>query len=233
MHASRSILWLALAVATPALAQQSLSKISDDISTQAGQQYGALSSVSGDVRVAANVQAKGVHTVSGDIRIDAGATVGAVANTSGNIVAAEHVKLDDVKTVSGNITLGRQAQVSGGVASVSGNIFADRGTRIAGDIDSVSGSIGLVQTEVGGDITFASSDLTVGVDSHVKGRVHLKKPSFSHLDHPPRIVIGPNAVVDGPMDFELPVQLYVHSSARTGKITGATPVAFSSAMPPK
>ncbi|MDG2525147.1 hypothetical protein P6166_07240 [Stenotrophomonas sp. HITSZ_GD] len=233
MHASRSILWLALAVATPALAQQNLSKVSGDITTQAGQQYGALSSVSGDVHVAGNVQAAGVHTVSGDIRIDSGATIGNVGNTSGNIKAADNVKLADLKTVSGNIQLGREVQVNGDVATVSGDIFTDRGTHITGAINSVSGSIGLVQTVVDGGITFASSDLTVGVDSHVKGRIYLKKPNFSHLDHPPRIVIGPQVVVDGPLDFELPVQLYVHSSAKTGKITGATPIAFSSATPPK
>lgn len=233
MHASRSILWLALVVSTPALAQQSLSKISDDIQTQAGQQYGSLSSVSGDVHVAGNVQAKGVRTVSGDITIDSGATVGSVANTSGNIQVGNNAKLAGVKSVSGNIRLGTDAQVGGDVAAVSGNIFADRGTHITGDIASVSGSIGLVQTQLDGGITFATSDLTVGVGSHVKGRIYLKKPTFSHLDHPPRIVIGPNAVVDGDLDFELPVQLYVHSSAKTGKITGATPIPFSSATPPK
>lgn len=233
MRLSRSILWLALVATTPALAQQSLSKISDDIQTQAGQQYGSLSSVSGNVHVAGNVQAKGVHTVSGDIVIDAGATVGDVANTSGNIKAGDNVKMGDTKSVSGNIRLGSGAQVSGDIAAVSGNIFADRGTHITGDIASVSGSIGLVQTELDGGITFATSDLTVGVGSHVKGRIYLKKPTFSHLDHPPRIVIGPNAVVDGDLDFELPVQLYVHSSAKTGKITGATPIPFSSATPPK
>jgi predicted acyltransferase (DUF342 family) len=233
MRVPHSLLWLALIAATPAFAQQNLSKISDDIQTQAGQQYGSLSSVSGDVHVAGNVQAKGVHTVSGDISIDAGATVGDVANTSGNITVADNAKLAEVKSVSGNIKLGRNAQVGGGIASVSGDIFTDRGSHITGDIASVSGSIGLVQTELEGDITFATSDLTVGVGSHVKGRIHLKKPNFSHLDHPPRIVIGPNAVVDGPLDFELPVELYVHTSAKTGKITGATPVAFSTATPSK
>jgi hypothetical protein len=48
----------------------------------------------------------------------------------------------------------------------------------------------------------------------------------------PRVVIGPNAVVDGPLVFERKVTLYVHSSARTGPITGATAVRYSGALPP-
>jgi len=233
MHVSRSILWLALAVALPASAQQSLSKVSGDVQTEAGQQYGSLATVSGDIHVAGKVQAKSVHTVSGDITVDADATVGNVATTSGELKVADNGRTGALKGVSGNVTLGHKVVVDGDVTSVSGNIFADRGSRITGNLTSVSGAIGLVQTELGGSIKFVSGDVTVGVGSHVMGGVYLDKPQYSKQDHPPRIVIGPNAVVDGPLDFELPVQLYVHSTAKTGTITGATPIAFSTPTPPK
>jgi len=233
MHVSRSLLWLALVAATPALAQQSVSKISGDVQTQAGQQYGSLATVSGDIHVAGKVQAKSVHSVSGDITVDTDATVGDVATTSGELRIAESGKTGGLKSVSGSLALGRNVVVDGDVTSVSGNIFTDRGSRIAGDVTSVSGTIALVQTEVGGGIHFVSNDVTVGIGSHVKGGISLRKPQFSSQDRPPRVVIGPNAVVDGPLDFELPVQLYVHSSAKTGKITGATPIAFSTPTPPK
>jgi hypothetical protein len=49
----------------------------------------------------------------------------------------------------------------------------------------------------------------------------------------PRIVIGPNAVVDGPLIFEREVTLYVHNTARTGKITGATAVRYDGARAPQ
>jgi hypothetical protein len=49
---------------------------------------------------------------------------------------------------------------------------------------------------------------------------------------PPRIVIGPNAVVEGALVFEREVTLYVHDSARIGKVTGATAVRFSTPTPP-
>lgn len=233
MRVTRSILWLALIAATPAFAQQNLSKVSDDVHTEAGQQYGSLATVSGDIHVAGKVQAKGVHSVSGDISIDTGATVADVATTSGDLKVADNAKTGALKSVSGNLTLGRDVVVGGDVTSVSGNIFANRGSKIGGDITSVSGSVGLVQTQVEGSIHFVSSDITVGVGSHVWSVVQQKKAKYGRLDRPPRIVIGPNAVVDGALEFQLPVQLYVHSTAKTGPISGATPIAFSTPTPPK
>lgn len=233
MRASRSLLWLALLAAAPALAQQDQNKISGDVQTQPGQKYGGLNTVSGDVRVARGVEAGGVHSVSGDITVEAGAKIGNAATTSGNLTVADDSQTGGLKSVSGNIALGRKVVVDGDLASVSGNLFADHGSRIGGDVSTVSGDVGLVQTEVDGDITFVSSDVTVGVGSHVKGRLHLKKPTYSNLKRPPRVVVGPNAVIDGPLDFELPVTLYVHSSAKVGAITGATPIAFSTPRSPK
>jgi len=233
MKATRTLLWLALAVASPAFAEQGISKISDDVQTTAGQRYGSLSTVSGNIHVVRDVQAGGVHTVSGDITIDAGASVGEVANTSGEVTLGDKATAHALKTVSGNLRLGRGVQVDGDATTVSGEIFADHGSRISGDVTAVSGAIGLVQTEVGGRINFVSANVTVGVGSHVKGGIRLAKPTFGKQNHPPRVVIGPDAVVDGPLDFELPVKLYVHSSAKVGPITGATPIAFSTPTPPK
>jgi hypothetical protein len=46
-------------------------------------------------------------------------------------------------------------------------------------------------------------------------------------------VIGPGAVVEGPLVFEREVKLYVHASARTGAITGATAIRFDGAHAPQ
>jgi predicted acyltransferase (DUF342 family) len=236
MRASRSILWLALLAATPAFAQQDLSKISGDVHAAAGQKYGELATVSGDIDVDAGVEAKSVNSVSGDVSLGANVSIEEATTVSGDLKVADKVKTHELTTVSGNLTVGRDAVIDGDVTSVSGNIFVDRGGRIDGDVTSVSGDIGLVQTEVKGDITFVSSDVTVGIGSHVKGRLHLKKPKnafSSKRSQPPRVVIGPNAVVDGPLDFELPVKLYVHSTAKTGAISGATAISFDTPSAPK
>jgi predicted acyltransferase (DUF342 family) len=236
MHATRSILWLALLAATPAFAQQDLSKISGDVHAAAGQKYGELATVSGDIDVDAGVEAKSVNSVSGDVTIGANVTIDQATTVSGDLQVADKVRTGELTTVSGNLTVGRDAVIGGSVTSVSGSIFVDRGGKIEGDVTSVSGDIGLVQTEVTGDITFVSSNVTVGVGSHVKGHVQLKKPKNvfgSKRSQLPRVVIGPNAVVDGPLDFEMPVKLYVHSTAKTGAISGATAVSFDTPSAPK
>src|SRR5690606_40004594 len=72
-----------------------------------------------------------------------------------------------------------------------------------------------------------SSDLiTAGVGSHVKGGIKVHKPTSNWLPfvinnkRKPRIIVGPGAVVEGPLVFEREVTLYVHDSARIGPVTG-------------
>ena len=126
--------------------------------------------------------------------------------------------------------------------TVSGDVFIDRGGRVQRGIRTVSGAIGLVGTEVGGDILTYTGNVTVGVASHVRGNLIVRKPnneggiqvvSIRLKPEPPRIVIGPNARVDGTLTFEHPVKLYVHRSARIGKVSGATPVMFDTPTPPR
>ena len=48
-----------------------------------------------------------------------------------------------------------------------------------------------------------------------------------------RVIIGPNAKVDGPLNFEREVTLYVHDSASIGPVSGATVRRFDSEAAPK
>ena len=127
---------------------------------------------------------------------------------------------------------------AGDITTVNGSVFADHGDRLSKDVETVNGAIGLVDTDLGGGIETVSGDITVGVGSHVKGGIRVEKPNqhgFSlHFgkQRPPRIVIGPNAVVDGALVFEREVTLYVHDSARIGQVTGATAKRYSGATPP-
>jgi hypothetical protein len=47
----------------------------------------------------------------------------------------------------------------------------------------------------------------------------------------PRIVIGPNAIVDGELRFEREVELFVHPTAKIGKVIGATAVPYTDSLP--
>jgi len=87
---------------------------------------------------------------------------------------------------------------------------------------------------VDGRLKTVNGNITVGADSRVGGGILVEKPGFSLFGgnrNTPKIVIGPNAVVDGTLEFEREVELYVSNSAKIGQVKGAKPVMFSGAQP--
>ncbi|TZF84337.1 hypothetical protein [Cognatilysobacter lacus] len=208
---------LALAGPVRAADVTSVDKVNGSIHALAGQGYGTLQTVNGSIEIDAQVHAGSAETVNGSIRIGDGAQVG------------------ELTTVNGGIHVGRALRIAGDVTTVNGGIFIDRGGRVAGGIENVNGAIGIVATEVAHGLETVNGDITVGVDSHVHGGIHVAKQHLRLLSlrtRDPRIVIGPNAQVDGALVFERPVVLYVHDSARIGSVTGATVRRFSGAVPP-
>ncbi|MDQ2703185.1 MAG: hypothetical protein M3Y70_10360 [Pseudomonadota bacterium] len=223
MTRNRLALTLAIALsacAAPAFAQQDIDKINGGITAEAGQSYGDL------------------ETVNGGIDLESGAKVEDISTVNGGIEGGNDIQADSIEAVNGGVRLGERVQV-GNIETVNGGIFLDRGSRVARNIENVNGGIGIVGTVVGGDISTVSGDITVGADAHVKGGLRVEKPDnhgFSinwGKQRPPRIVIGPNAVVDGPLVFERDVTLYVHTSARIGRVSGATAKPYSTATPPE
>ncbi|MEJ1097181.1 MULTISPECIES: hypothetical protein [unclassified Pseudoxanthomonas] len=204
----RTALLLSLALATgPALAQEGISKVNGSVTAEAGQTYGDLETVNGSIRVNTGATAEEVSTVNGAIEVD------------------DKARLQSLGTVNGGIRLGSGVQVQGGIETVNGSVFVDRGGVIGKGVSTVNGGIGLVATQLSGDIETVNGDITVGVNSHVKGGIKVEKNKSMFpvkLGRDPRIIIGPKAVVEGPLVFERPVTLYVHRTAKTGPITGAT-----------
>ena len=217
MTRTRTALLLTLALATtPALAQQDVSTVNGSVSADAGQAYGDL------------------ETVNGSVSIAAGATVEDASTVNGSITVGDKAQAASLETVNGAIRIGKDVQVRKDVETVNGSIFTDRGTTIGGNVDTVNGAIGLVGTQLAGGIETVNGDITVGIGSHVKGGIPVEKPRGWSMKprRDPRIIIGPNAVVEGPLVFERPVTLYVHTSARIGAVTGATAKPFSTDTAP-
>ena len=217
MTRTRTALLLTLALATtPALAQQDVSTVNGSVSADAGQAYGDL------------------ETVNGSVSIAAGATVEDASTVNGSITVGDKAQAASLETVNGAIRIGKDVQVRKDVETVNGSIFTDRGTIIGGNVDTVNGAIGLVGTQLAGGIETVNGDITVGIGSHVKGGIKVEKPRGWSMKprRDPRIIIGPNAVVEGPLVFERPVTLYVHTSARIGAVTGATAKPFSTDTAP-
>lgn len=213
----RTALLLTLALATtPALAQQEISKVNGSITADAAQTYGDLDTVNGSIRIGDGVTAEDASTVNGSINV------------------GDKARVDSLETVNGSIRVGKDVQVRKDIETVNGSIFTDRGTTVGGGIETVNGAIGLVATQLAGSIETVNGDVTVGVGSHVKGGIKVEKPQGIRLNvkRDPRIIIGPNAVVEGPLVFERAVTLYVHTSAKIGPVTGATATSFSTDTAP-
>jgi DUF4097 and DUF4098 domain-containing protein YvlB len=209
---------VALACSLPAVAAEDISKVNGSIDTTAGQSYGDLETVNGAVNIADNVQAGDASTVNGSIHV-------------GN-----NARVDSLETVNGAIRLGRNVQVSGDIETVNGSVFVDQGGRIGGSVETVNGAIGLVRTEVARNLETVNGDITVGIGSHVRGGIAVERNHGWFQSMPkrkPRVVIGPDAIVDGPLEFRRDVTLYVHKSARTGTVTGAEVVTFESETAPQ
>ncbi|MCW5581485.1 MAG: hypothetical protein KIS72_09105 [Luteimonas sp.] len=224
MSRNRIVLPLAAAVlfaAGTASAQQDISKVNGSVLAQAGQHYGDVSTVNGSVTVETGASVEDAETVNGSIR------------------AGDDIRADSLSTVNGSIRIGERATVRKGIETVNGSIFVDRGGTIGGGVSTVNGAIGLVDTDVGGGIETVSGDITVGVGSHVAGGIRVNRPTSNWFPvrvgsnrRKPRIIVGPGAAVDGELVFEREVTLYVHQTARTGKVTGATAIPYSGARAP-
>ncbi|KAF1014284.1 MAG: hypothetical protein GAK31_03308 [Stenotrophomonas maltophilia] len=215
-HSISMLLGLLLAAA-PVLAQESMSKVNGSITAEAGQRYGKLDTVNGGIKVGEGAETGNIETVNGGIRV------------------AERARTGGISTVNGSVRLAREVIADGGIETVNGSIFSDRGCQIQGGLETVNGGIGLVESQVQGDIETVNGDITVGIGSQVDGGIRVRKPSFSlslTASRKPRVIIGPNAVVNGSLQFDREVVLYVNRSARIGAVTGALPVPFDSETAP-
>ena len=232
------LLAVALAFGGNAFAQEDVSKVNGGITAEAGQTYRDLSTVNGGIRIGDDARLRNAETVNGGIRGGDGIQAGNLETVNGGINLGARAQVETLTTVNGGVRLGTEARVGGNIESVSGGLFVDRGGRVAGNIGTVNGAIGLVGVEVTGDVKTVNGDVTIGTGSHVRGGLTIDRPSSNWFPitvsrRNPRVIIGPDAVVDGPLEFRREVTLYVHTSARTGAITGATAVPYDTPRAPQ
>lgn len=205
-----------LLVSIPALADDDISKVNGSIQIETGRSMGDLGTVNGSIRVGANSRAAEVSSVNGSIEIEAGAQV------------------ESADTVNGRIAIGKKARVAQDMETVNGSLRLDEGSEVGADLSNVNGSIQLRAAHVVGRISTVNGDIEIGADSRVDGGILVEKSNswFSWSNSkPPRVVIGPRAVIGGPMVFEREVDLHVSDSATVGSIEGATPKKFAGENP--
>jgi hypothetical protein len=193
--------------------------------------------INGSIHVSAGKSGGEVTTINGSIRADDNAQITEGHTVNGNISLGNHATATSLTTVNGGISLGEGAKVSATVTTVNGTLALRPGSQVGGRLANVNGTIILAAATVNGGINTVNGNIDIGANSHVQGGIMVHKPStgFFHWwsdSDKPRVVVGPGAVVEGPMHFDRAVRLYVSDTATIGQVTGATPVKFSGDQPP-
>jgi hypothetical protein len=191
------------------------------------------STVNGSVQVPADLHSGTVSTVNGSIHIGDNATVASASTVNGGIDLGAHASADSLSTVNGGVTVDNSARVTKGVTTVNGGLTLRNGADVGGTAANVNGSIVLTGAHVAGGLHTVGGDIDITDGSHVEGGILVERSGgwFNWNPRKPRIVIGPNSIVQGDLRFERDVDLYISDKATTGPIIGATAVRFSGEKP--
>ena len=91
-------------------------------------------------------------------------------------------------------------------------------------VENVNGSIELDGSEVGGDIKTVNGDVDLTDGAVLRGDLVIEKPGGwgwkDNKKRRPRITIGPGSIIEGNIDLEREVELYISESAQVGGVTG-------------
>lgn len=226
---SKSILSVCVAALLLAVPVQAAT-INKSIKIAAGEESGGATSVNGSITVGADaVVSGGVKTVNGKIRVDDGATIRKASTVNGSVVLGDSVKSRSLTTVNGTIRLGRDCEVDGHIEAVNGRISMEQGSSVADDIENVNGDFEIAGSVVAGDLTTVNGDVDLSDGAVLKGNLKVEKPSSwgwgNSTKRKPRIVIGPGSRVEGVIDLEREVDLYISESAEVGGVEGAMTLA--------
>ncbi len=225
-----------------ALAQGApVTSIMTSISIDAGQHAGEISDVNGSINIGESAVVGHVHDVNGNIHVDEKATADSVGTVNGSVHVGPGARVvQAVTTVNGSITVEPGADVTGSVSAVNGSMTITS-AHVAGELANVNGVIRIYGSHVGGSVSGMNGGIEVGPNSRIDGGLHVHRNdnngwfnwwSFLGSHTPPRVVIGPGAVISGKLQFDQEVRLYVSDQATVGPIEGAMPIKFSGPRPP-
>ena len=201
------------------------STVNKSIRIPDGNTADGASSVNGSVTVGAGANVTGeVETVNGTIRIGAGAIVHEVSTVNGSIRMDENVQAHSVGTVNGSIRVSGNSVIDGGIEAVNGKITVASGSQVRGSIENVNGEIKLDGALLEDDIETVNGDITLENGAVVSGDIKIEKPGgwniMNRKKRTPKITLGANTRVDGIIDSEREVEIYMHDSAQVGGFSG-------------
>jgi hypothetical protein len=231
-----AITLLALA-SVAAQASGDIHETNKSIAVEAGRTVGQVKTTNGQVRLKERVTAGDVNSTNGGITIGEGSRVEHVGTTNGNIALHRGVQARAAHSTNGSINIDENARLAGDAQTTNGSVIIKRDARVGGNVKTTNGRIALERAHVDGRLSTNNGDIEVGANSHVGQGIRIGKSGgrlfnlFGNGNRPPKVVVGPHAVVNGPLVFEREVELYVSDTAKIGPVTGATPVKFKGERP--
>lgn len=214
--------------------------INKSIKIDAGSESDGANTVNGSIRVGEGAVVTGaLRTVNGKIRVDDNATIEDAVTVNGSLHLADGVKAENLKTVNGSIILGANVTADGEVEAVNGSISLEKGSKVKMDVSNVNGDIDLAGAEIGGNLSTVNGNIDLSDGALIKGDVIVEKPSGWNFGDSkskmPKIVIGPGTTVQGKIQLEREVKLYISASAKVGGVEGEMSmddaIRFSGARP--
>jgi DUF4097 and DUF4098 domain-containing protein YvlB len=193
-------------------------------SSAANSRYGNIDKVMGSAVVNSDEHYGNVSLVNGSVQMASNSSAKAVSVVNGSIDISDDVTIDSAETVNGAIEVGRNFTASGNLSTVNGKILAKDNARIAGDVMTVNGDISFGNAQLAQNISTVNGDITLAGNTVVKGDVVFKKRGKAKSffgwknDKQPSLHIAADAVVEGQIILEQPVQLALANPAMQAKV---------------
>lgn len=188
---------------------------------------GDVSKVNGSVKVESGQIAGDVETVNGSVTIGTGARAGTVATVNGSLKIEDKAVVVSAETVNGSITVGAEAEVRDSVEAVNGSLTLRQGARVAGGLANVNGAMVLEGAQVDGGIATVNGDIRLATGTRLTGGIRVEESksrwSWGKESRNPRITIETGVTIEGPLNFEREVDLYVAPDVTLPPVEGVQP----------
>jgi len=191
-----------------------------------GHHRGDVSKVNRSIQIGDGERAGDVESVNGSITIGDDAIVESAGTVNGSVRIGANGQAKALETVNGSVSVGAKTIVQEGIETVNGAITLAEDAASLDKIETVNGRVELgARARAGAGIELVNGDVELKDAAHVTGDIVVRKPTmsgwFGKPGKPPRVILGPNTVVNGNLVFEREVELHMHASAKiTGKQNG-------------
>lgn len=216
---------MALALTTTISAHdgESVSRVFGGISLKAGGVMGDGDTVNGGISIGNNAKAEDLETVNGGITVGAAAIVGRLETVNGGIDIEDNATVISAEAVNGGVDVGDGVRISQSLETVNGAIEIGARSEVLGEVENVNGGIRIGASHVVGKVSTVSGDLTLS-GSRLDNGILIEKQGWAPFRsaRKPIVKIGAGSVVNGTLEFRREVELFVHPTAKIGRVIGAT-----------